>query len=148
MDARVKHRVNRKIHGATTQGLRRNNLANTMPESILGWHVLRYSEGRGQPEPRPSEYLRACHTTGSFVRWLLATHFLPAVAHLLRRSSASSANLLDRDRRDQVAEGRRIRQARTGGEGAGKRRAGAVAQPDAVNEALHRCRRECDEGLA
>src|SRR5262249_47474467 len=30
-----------------------------------GWHALRYSEGRGEPvfgcQPRPSEYLRACH---------------------------------------------------------------------------------------
>ena len=29
---------------------------------LLGWHALRYSEGRGAAEkPRPAEYLRACH---------------------------------------------------------------------------------------
>src|SRR5579863_118975 len=28
----------------------------------VGWHALRYSEGRGSgKKPRPSEYLRACH---------------------------------------------------------------------------------------
>jgi len=29
--------------------------------SNIGWHALRYSEGRVAAEPRPSEYLRACH---------------------------------------------------------------------------------------
>jgi len=34
----------------------------------VGWHALRYSEGRGLLLPRPSEYLRACHTQLAYYR--------------------------------------------------------------------------------
>ena len=39
-------------------GLANNNLVKSVE---VGWHALRYSEGRAGPATRPSEYLRACH---------------------------------------------------------------------------------------
>ncbi len=54
-----------------------------MSLSIFGWHALRYSAGREIPgiQPRPAEYLRACHP-GARPGWTRA-ELVVAVAIIL-----------------------------------------------------------------
>src|SRR6266566_2935210 len=65
----------------------------------------------------------------------LAAHLVPALAYLVRVGGSGGADLLNRDRRHQVAEAGGLGQRRAGGDGAGDAGAGAVAGADDVNGA-------------
>ncbi len=64
LSVKVRKRKGSEIDAACGQ-LRRSSAARTDKhggtQRGVGWHALRYSEGRADSEARPSEYLRACH---------------------------------------------------------------------------------------
>src|SRR6516162_2396919 len=91
------------------------------------------------PDTGPSRTIPATKWIGpSNSHRLSLAHFEPAAPHLLGRSSSRAAELLNGDRSHQVAEGCRLFQPDSAGNGTSNARTGAVASADNVDRPGHR----------